>query len=614
MDNFELSGLLQGGIPAGIAIQDQPKFLIVVDREYPTNDPTMPGNGLDYNRDTAFGLTRFVETLENSLIFGVQPHIVKATKEPVNYTEGADIGSLDFATHLPNNYYDVIFLMGYERWSDDQLDPAEIDALATFMQNGGGVFATGDHEDHGGALAGDLPRIRHMRYWKIDSPNNPSTVDPIDFAPDATNADRVSTNQLGENSTENFRDQSDINPQPLYLNYRTLAANIVDTTLPVGTDRNGETIYNIDGVGLAHPLMQTADLGDVTVFPDHPHEGECRVPEDMDTEFSYNTTNDIIPEWPQPTGDNSSREPEAVAFSMSFGNGFIENSALGPKQPLTPRAFITICAYDGHQAGIDVGRIVTDSTWHHYVNVNIDGSGNDNNGDGLYNDTHITSSAAVTSMAGTIAAQGGVASQVSGTTTRPHIINQLQDRYVLHGMTHEETLALLKIERYYVTLAEWLMPSGRRRVLSTIAILQAMLSLDEVQVPILNSASASRLQAFGSNIYNMLERKFSKGLAKQLVDDIIIVVVDEAKETHNFVGKGSVAEGLLDTIRMAAFGAAVSNIATVYHQRKHNEDLNPEEAFIESSLLAARKAVKLAYRDYKKQLDSVEDIIKNIKS
>ena len=38
-----------------------------------------------------------------------------------------------------------------------------------------------------------------------------------------------------------------------------------------------------------------------------------------------------------------------------------------------PRAFGVIGAYDGHQGG--VGRIAVDSTWHHFININIDGTG-----------------------------------------------------------------------------------------------------------------------------------------------------------------------------------------------------------------------------------------------
>ena len=39
---------------------------------------------------------------------------------------------------------------------------------------------------------------------------------------------------------------------------------------------------------------------------------------------------------------------------------------------VAPRAFGVVGAYDGHEA--EVGRVAVDSTWHHFVNINIDGT------------------------------------------------------------------------------------------------------------------------------------------------------------------------------------------------------------------------------------------------
>jgi len=44
------------------------------------------------------------------------------------------------------------------------LSPTEHDAMCVFMNNGGGVFATGDHAALGSSLAGSLPRVRSMRH------------------------------------------------------------------------------------------------------------------------------------------------------------------------------------------------------------------------------------------------------------------------------------------------------------------------------------------------------------------------------------------------------------------------------------------------------------------
>ena len=61
--------------------------------------------------------------------------------------------------------------------------------------------------------------------------------------------------------------------------------------------------------------------------------------------------------------------PHVVAVSISAGR-FITDTL---KPPVRPRCFGAISAYDGDPAG--VGRIVCDATWHHFVNINLNGSG-----------------------------------------------------------------------------------------------------------------------------------------------------------------------------------------------------------------------------------------------
>jgi hypothetical protein len=65
----------------------------------------------------------------------------------------------------------VVWLFGYEGWNyqvtppGDPLGAAEIQAIANFMEGGGGVFATGDHAGMGSFMCGSIPRIRTMRKW-----------------------------------------------------------------------------------------------------------------------------------------------------------------------------------------------------------------------------------------------------------------------------------------------------------------------------------------------------------------------------------------------------------------------------------------------------------------
>ncbi len=58
--------------------------------------------------------------------------------------------------------------------------------------------------------------------------------------------------------------------------------------------------------------------------------------------------------------------PEVIAFyTVPAGN------TASTKQATQTHTFGAICAYDGHRA--NVGRVVTDATWHHFVNVNLVG-------------------------------------------------------------------------------------------------------------------------------------------------------------------------------------------------------------------------------------------------
>ncbi len=110
-----------------------------------------------------------------------------------------------------------------------------------------------------------------------------------------------------------------------------------------------------------------ADGSALDVYPDHPHEGECRIPTDLSTTFPLDGSD--VDEWPGGRWFGYAR-PRAVAYTMSSGNGF-NTGPTGPKSAVEPRSFVSIAAYDG-QVGT-VGRVVTDATWHHYVNVNLNG-------------------------------------------------------------------------------------------------------------------------------------------------------------------------------------------------------------------------------------------------
>jgi hypothetical protein len=92
-----------------------------------------------------------------------------------------------------------------------------------------------------------------------------------------------------------------------------------------------------------HPLFCGRD-SPITVFPDHMHEGHIQLPVTYPAEI-----------WP--TGPNGQQpRPEVIARGTDKATGEI---------------YDIVIAYDGSSAG--AGRIVSDSTWHHYFNVNLKG-------------------------------------------------------------------------------------------------------------------------------------------------------------------------------------------------------------------------------------------------
>lgn len=242
--------------------------------------------------------------------------------------------------------YDQVWLFGistfYSRgagYPSNRLSDAELRALSEFMNGGGGLFATGDHGALGVCLSGSIPRARSMRLWGDTSPNN--NLNEVSM----NGARRNDTNRIGHDAGSQFNDQSDDVPQTI----------------------QPKMYYRWGGVfrySYPHPLL-CGPLGMIRVMPDHPHEGECVEPTNTSRTDMFNGY--PIEEYPAGSGGSPRPLPEVITIS-SVPAG---NNAGGTKNPTQPHTFGGICAYDGHYAA--VGRVVTDATWHHFVNVNLDG-------------------------------------------------------------------------------------------------------------------------------------------------------------------------------------------------------------------------------------------------
>lgn len=316
-------------------------------------------DGLSFSATDDFGLGAFVKilldapiwaykriTLANIGPFNVGHVDPSLTSETRVHARIADF-RFDNPAHFNPAEFDAVFLFGISSTypnslrTGGQLLDTEIAVLNAFQNAGGGVFATGDHGTLGQALCSKVARARDMRWW-------------TNF-PDPTNANnqvsmggrwRNDTNVMNAGSNL-FNDQSDDVPQTITPRYYTLNSGLFRYRFP-------------------HPLL-CGPKGVIRVMPDHPHEGECKTPGSLDQTILVNGS--ATAEYPNATGGGPRPRPEIIAWN-NVAAGRVSTSG-GSKDSTLGHSFASICAYDGHQAG--VGRVVADSTWHHFVNVNLIG-------------------------------------------------------------------------------------------------------------------------------------------------------------------------------------------------------------------------------------------------
>ena len=354
------------------------------------------GDGSFQAKGNRFALTEFVKTLTTDAgdlwKFSVKtahryaPGVYLGTiSDPsTDYSNGADITNFSFTNpqHFAPGHYDEVFLFGFATTTPGQaygypaghaLQDAELAVLASFMEAGGGVFAVGDHEDLGIDLCGKVPRVRSMRRWAFDyaaitkngifdySLFNESSGN----APPALGPHRHSTTVVGANGKFEFDNQSDDIPQ-----------------------HNKPVIYSIGNgntflrrvMRYPHPLMCGIG-GVIDVLPDHMHEGECVELDGSQLSKTYSFGGGPKKaEYPDLFG--SPLAPQVVAWGKvveratdssysdpGASSGFDDNVVLDGE------TFGQVAAWDGHAVG--QGRVTVDSTFHHFVNVNVIGDTDD---------------------------------------------------------------------------------------------------------------------------------------------------------------------------------------------------------------------------------------------
>jgi hypothetical protein len=125
------------------------------------------------------------------------------------------------------------------------------------------------------------------------------------------------------------------------------------------------------------------------VLPDHPHESVCKeVTSAALLNGTYTVGGQNFMEY-RPSVTNAAVKigAEIVAYAVSGGRS-VHNIVWKP--PVRPQMFGVISGYDGRLASPyptktqRPGRVICDSTWHHYVNINLDGMTSGRNGLGTW--------------------------------------------------------------------------------------------------------------------------------------------------------------------------------------------------------------------------------------
>ncbi|GAA4467676.1 hypothetical protein GCM10023189_51760 [Nibrella saemangeumensis] len=292
--------------------------------------------GGSFGDNEGFGLGHFLRAFDEPLPF-TSFEITKAHRRS---DEDADIENFRFHEHDLSRY-DVIWLFAVERPAFRPsgqpvltLTDAELRAVSEYMDQGGGIFATGDHEDLGVDMCGRIPRIRSMRRW-FTAANPGPNEEP--FAPAQTGIGRHDTIVDINPALAGVQgDQSDLTPQKIKLNYRY-------RTYHMGSVIRRQVKY-------PHLVLCSPD-GAINVLPDHMHEGNCEVPADLTKAFNF--AGYAIQEYPMV--GRARLTPEVIAEAVNH----VTNSDFG-----------VIAVLDGHQTN-QIGRVLVDATWHHFFNINI---------------------------------------------------------------------------------------------------------------------------------------------------------------------------------------------------------------------------------------------------
>jgi hypothetical protein len=125
-----------------------------------------------------------------------------------------------------------------------------------------------------------------------------------------------------------------------------------------------------------HPIFGLAGGAQLAVLPDHMHEGKCIDLSDFDAAHdprrqTFAHGGQTLPEYP---ASASAGQPlpellvtETTVPGHASPTGEVEH--IGALDDVVAASFAGVSAYDG--SGVGVGRIVVQSTWHHFLDINV---------------------------------------------------------------------------------------------------------------------------------------------------------------------------------------------------------------------------------------------------
>jgi hypothetical protein len=337
------------------------KVLIVLDGGYRFGNGAVPGGIPD------FTYIALVDALTSA---GMQ--VTKAHRGS-DSTATPGFQSFNFAGAGVNLLdHDVIWMIGFKgrnvsaEPSPVPLGENEIAAITRFMDAGGGVFATGDHDSIGSEMCGRIPRVRAARCWygAGDSVSPMPAGFPRNFPPMGAGpagmpdqphtmgrADTTRKNPIGDHDFDNdgieedfvwFENQSDSVPQPI----------VAQTSPP-------------------HVILRSGGR-DLVIYPDHMHEGQT-LGEVAGYDYGQSLTFDgqSFEEFPEVAGQRLKPLVIATGEVPGYSNRDATTTGFVDSAIATPKTVNTLSVYDGRGAG--VGRVVTGATFHHYVDINLTG-------------------------------------------------------------------------------------------------------------------------------------------------------------------------------------------------------------------------------------------------